>query len=230
MPKYIQRIKDWPEEERPRERLIKWGADKLTEAELLAIVLRMGFAELTAIDLARHLLQECGGFRGLDSKTIGELCEVKGIGPTKAAQIKAALEIGKRATIEHAKEQRIINESKDIDVLMRPYLRDLTREVFKVLLLTSRNALISERTVFEGSLTESMVHPREVIKIALDESAARIVFVHNHPSGNPSPSMADKAITNQLVSACKLMNIDVLDHVIIGKQYYYSFADEGLLG
>ncbi len=229
MSHYSVRISDWPEDERPRERLIKWGADKLSEAELLAIVLRTGSRELSAIDLARQLLQVCGGFRGLDSKSIGELCEVNGIGIAKAAQIKAALEIGKRVAVEAARSLEIMNESADIDRLLRPHMRDLTREIFKVVMLTSRNALISERTVFEGTLTESMVHPREVIKIALTEAAARVVFVHNHPSGDPQPSAADKAITSRLVKACKLMNIDVLDHIIIGNDSYFSFADEGLM-
>jgi DNA repair protein RadC len=229
MTKYPSTIKDWPEDERPRERLIKWGADKLSDAELLAILLRAGGVEDTAIDLARRLLQRYEGFRGLDSKSVAELRENSGIGPAKAAQIKAALEVGKRVFTERSKERNKIESSADVHSLIGPYLRDLNREVFKILLLTSRNKLIAEKTVFEGSLTESLVNPREIIKDSLNEAAASIVFVHNHPSGNPHPSQEDKKITSQLVDACKLVGISVLDHVIIGKDGYYSFADNGLI-
>ncbi len=229
MNKYPLTIKDWPEEERPRERLIKWGADKLTDAELLAIILRVGGVEDSAIDLARHLLQKFGGFRGLDSKSVAELCEINGIGPAKAAQIKATLEVGKRATIQKSKEKGKIEASKDVHELVGPYLRDLDREVFKILLLTSRNQLIEEKTIFEGSLTESLVNPREIIKEALNGAAASLVFIHNHPSGNPQPSHEDKRMTAQLVDACKLVGVQVLDHIIIGKDQYYSFADNGMI-
>lgn len=229
MAQYSLRIKDWPEDERPRERLIRWGADKLTDAELLAILLRVGDSDNTATELARKLLQKFGGFRGLDSKSILELCQINGIGPAKAAQIKAALEVGKRVFTSKMKKLRKLKTSDDINLLLGPYLRDLTREVFKIVLLTSRNNLISERTMFEGSLTESLVNTREIIKIALNESAASIVFVHNHPSGNPQPSTEDKKITTELIKACKLVGIRVLDHLIIGKDNFYSFADNGAL-
>jgi DNA repair protein RadC len=229
MTEYSYRIKDWPEDERPRERLLKWGADKLSDAELLAILLRVGGVDDTAIDLARKLLQQFEGFRGLDAKSATELCQLKGIGTAKAAQIKAALEIGKRLTTGDSKEKRKIESSLDVNALLGPYLRNLSREVFKILLLTARNNLISERTIFEGSLTESLVNTREIIKVALNESAACIVFVHNHPSGNPQPSSEDKNITNQLVQACQLVGIKVLDHIIIGSNTYFSFAEAGLL-
>ncbi len=229
MKEYPSRIKDWPEDERPRERLIKWGADKLTDTELLAILLRSGGIEDTAIDLARHLLQRFDGFRGIDSKSIAELCELNGIGPAKAAIIKAALEVGKRVFIEKSKDKRSVESSKDAYSLVAPYMRDINREVFKVLLLTSRNKLITEKTVFEGSLAESLVNPREIIKEALNEAAASVVFIHNHPSGNPHPSNEDKKITSLLLNACNVVGINVLDHIIIGKDNYFSFADHGLL-
>ena len=229
MTKYSLKIKDWPEDERPRERLIKWGADKLTDTELLAILLRVGSMEDTAIDLARLLLQKFGGFRGLDAKSVAELREINGIGPAKAAQIKAALEVGKRFFTASSKEKRKIESSNDVYLLVSPYLRDLPREVFKLLLLTSRNNLISEKTIFEGSLTESLVNSREIIKEALNEAAASIIFIHNHPSGNPQPSKEDKKITSQIINACNLVGINVLDHVIVGKDGYLSFAESGLL-
>jgi DNA repair protein RadC len=229
MKKYILKIKDWPEHERPRERLIKYGADKLQDAELLAIILRVGGVEDTAIDLARILLNKFGSFRGLDAKSVGELCEVNGVGPAKAAQIKAALEMGKRMASEQIKIKERIDSGKDVYKLVGTYMRDLHREEFKIILLTSRNNLILERTLFEGSLTESIVNAREIVKEALNNSAAGIVFVHNHPSGDPTPSLEDKNITQKLVSACKLVGIRTCDHVIIGKDDYYSFVENGLI-
>lgn len=229
MKKYILKIKDWPEHERPRERLIKYGADKLQDAELLAIILRVGGVEDTAIDLARFLLNKFGSFRGLDAKSVSELCEVNGIGPAKAAQIKAALEMGKRMASETIKIRERIDSHEDVYKLVSPYMRDLHREEFKIILLTSRNNLILERTIFEGSLTESIVNVREIVKEALNHAAASIVFVHNHPSGDPMPSTEDKNITARLVNGCKLVGINPLDHVIIGKDHYYSFSEHGLI-
>jgi len=229
MTTYHLKIKDWPEEERPRERLIKWGADKLSDTEVLAILLRTGYMKTTAIELARQILHQFDGFRGLDAKSVAELCKIKGIGKAKAAQLKAALEMGKRVSKASLIEKEKIESSEDVYALVSPYLRDLTREVFKLLLLTSRNNLIAEKTVFEGSLTESLVNPREIIKEALNEAAASVVFVHNHPSGNPHPSQEDKQITSQLKTACQFVGISVLDHIIIGKNGYFSFAENGLI-
>jgi len=229
MKKYILKIKDWPEHERPRERLIKYGADKLQDAELLAIILRTGGMEDTVIDLARILLKKCGNFRGLDAKSIGELCEVNGIGPAKAAQVKAALEIGKRMASEQVKVKERLDSGKAVYNLIGAYMRDLNREVFKIILLTSRNNLILERTIFEGSLTESIVNAREIVMEAINNSAAGIVFVHNHPSGDPTPSTEDKHLTSKLINACRLVGIRVCDHIIIGKEGYYSFVEHGLI-
>ncbi len=229
MAKYTLTIKDWPEHERPRERLLQYGADKLQDAELLAILLRVGGLNVSAIDLARNLLNQFDGFRGLNSKSVTELCEINGIGPAKAAQIKAALEIGKRMASEKFKAKQKIESCDDVFKLVHPYMGDLTREEFKIILLSSRNNLILEKTLFEGSLSESMVNPREIIKVALNNSAAAIIFVHNHPSGEPSPSVEDKEITKRLVSACNLVGIRAFDHIIIGKDNYYSFAENGLM-
>jgi len=229
MKKYSVKIKDWPEHDRPRERLIQYGADKLQDAELLAILLRTGGREDTAIDLARVLLNKFGSFRGLDAKSVSELCEINGIGPAKTAQIKAALEVGKRMAAEQVKIKEKIDSCEDVFNLLGPYMRDLNREEFKIILLTSRNNLILERTIFEGSLTESMVNTREIVKEALNNSAAGIVFVHNHPSGDPSPSTEDKNLTQRLVNACNLVGIRTCDHVIIGKDGYYSFVENRLI-
>jgi DNA repair protein RadC len=229
MARYTPKIPDWPEDDRPRERLIKFGADKLSDAEILAILLRVGSQETTAIDLARKLINEFGGFRGIDSRSVAELCQIAGIGPAKAAQIKAALEVGKRLFLEDAKVKDKVESSEDVYKIVSPHLRNLGREVFKILLLTSRNTIISEKTVFEGSLTESFVSPREIIKEAVNQSAAAVVFVHNHPSGNPEPSEEDKRVTQKLKTACQMVGINVLDHIIVGSKGYFSFADSGLI-
>ncbi|MDZ7332441.1 MAG: DNA repair protein RadC [candidate division KSB1 bacterium] len=225
----ILKIKDWPEHERPRERLIKHGADRLQDAELLAIILRTGDKEHSAVDLARILLNKYGTFRGLDARSIQELCEIQGIGQTKAVQIKAALEIGKRMAAEQVKMKMRIDTCEDVYNLVGHYMRDLNREEFKIILLTSRNHLILERTIFEGTLTESIVNAREIVREALNNSAAGIVFVHNHPSGDPTPSLEDKNITKRLVEACKLVDVQPHDHIIIGKDRYFSFLQNGLL-
>ncbi|MGQ9561252.1 MAG: RadC family protein [Candidatus Oleimicrobiaceae bacterium] len=229
MTRYVAKIPEWPEEERPRERLLAHGPERLADAELLAIILRTGSGPATALDLARHLLQECQGFRGLDARSPAELCQEMGIGPAKAAQIKAALEIGKRLYREHSRVRDRVASSADVYEVVRGYMRDLPREVFKVLFLTTRNRLLAEKTIFEGSLTESVVSPREVVHEALSRQAAAVIFVHNHPSGDPSPSQEDRNITKLLKDACQVVGITVLDHLIVGKDSYFSFADEGLL-
>lgn len=229
MARYAPKIPDWPEDERPRERLIKFGAEKLSDAEILAILLRVGNQETTAIDLARKIIKEFGGYRGIDAKSVSELCEINGIGMAKAAQIKAALELGKRLSREQANQKPNIECSDDVYHIVAPHLANLPREIFKILLLTSRNRLIAEKTIFEGSLTESIVSPREIIKEAINLSAASIVLVHNHPSGNPSPSEEDKKVTRRLKQACEVVGVNVLDHIIVGQKDFYSFADSGLL-
>ena len=218
-------IPEWPKDERPREKLIRMGPENLSDAELLAILLRIGKREESAIGLGRRLLIEAEGLAGIDGKGVSELCRIKGIGPAKAAQIKAAFEIGKRLLSSHGGTKRIIRSSQDVYRSLHPHLCHRKREVFKVIFLSRRNAILKEETLFEGSLAESQVDPREIVKRALAESADGVIFVHNHPSGDPSPSPEDRAITQRLVQACQLMNIRVLDHIIIGDQGYYSFAD-----
>lgn len=222
-------IRDWPANQRPRERLIALGPESLSDAELLGIILRVGNAETSAVGLAHRLLKGCGGFRGLDSRTVAELCDIPGIGPAKAAQIKAALAIGKKLVAERDRTREHIGSSEDVFQRVALRLRDLTREVFVVIFLTARNKVIKERTLFEGTLTESLVSPREVIKEALNEAAAALIFVHNHPSHDPSPSAEDRQLTRRLQEACRAVGIAVHDHIIIGGERYFSFADEGML-
>ncbi|MDZ7309208.1 MAG: DNA repair protein RadC, partial [candidate division KSB1 bacterium] len=225
MQKYPLRLAEWPENERPRERLLKHGAESLSDAELLAIILRTGNHGQSVMDLARKLLVEARGFHGLDAKAAEELCQIHGMGAAKTAQLKAALEIGKRLSRAQHEEQPYIRTSRDVFDYLHLRLCNQPREQFFILLLNARNRLLRERKVFEGSLQESMVNAREVVKLAINEQAAGIIFVHNHPSGEPEPSEDDLEITERLVAAARLVGIRVLDHVIIGRNGYFSFAD-----
>jgi len=226
---YKIRITDLPEDQRPRERLIQHGAESLSDAELLAIILRTGDGQRSALDLAHHLLNHGHGFRGLDAISIVELCEIRGIGPAKAAQIKAAIEIGRKLAEEKLPERKHLQTSRNVFDYLHERLRNQPREIFMMLLLTTQNKLIKELKLFEGSLYQTQVTPREVLKEAINGKAASVVFAHNHPSGEPVPSPDDREMTRQLVAACKAAGICVLDHVIIGDGKYFSFADEGLL-
>ena len=220
-----RKIPEWPADERPREKLIRFGAENLSDAELLAILLRIGNREESAIALGRRLIKEAGGLAGIDGKETSELRQIKGVGPAKTAQLKAAFEIGKRLLSSHGSKKRRIAASQDVFEILSPHLRHRKREIFKVVFLTRRNTIIREETLFEGSLAGSQVNPREVVKRALAESAAALIFVHNHPSGDPDPSPEDFEVTDRLVQACGLVNVRVLDHIIIGEPGYYSFAD-----
>ena len=229
MGQYARKIPDWPEDERPRERLLKLGPEVLSEAELLAIILRTGSGDDTSVDLARHLLDQFDGLRGLDRQPAIELCKVNGIGPAKAAQIKAALELSKRLAQEKWQVKARVHCSEDVYRRVHLRMRDLSQEEFRVIYLTARNDIITEVKLFEGSLSESVVSPREVILTAVQNAAASIILLHNHPSGDPLPSREDKNVTQKIRQACKYFDVQLLDHIIIGKEKYFSFADERLL-
>lgn len=222
-------IPSWPESERPRERLLSKGPEALSDAQLLAIVLRTGRRDSSAVAVAMELLARVGGLRGLVTSGIEELCAIEGVGRAKAAQLKAALEIGRRALATPLSTGIRISSSADLFRHFYPLLRDYKQELFKVILLDAKNAIVKETTVSEGTLTLSLVHPREVFKLAIRESAAGVIFVHNHPSGDPTPSREDRHLTDRLVAAGRVLGITVLDHVIIGDGRYVSFADEGWL-
>jgi DNA repair protein RadC len=222
-------IDTWPPDERPRERLVRYGPEALTDGQLLAILLGTGFEGWTALDVGVALLDRHDGLTGLSRLGMREFCEVPGVGPAKAALIKAALEIGKRAAAAPLSTGQRVTSSEDVFRHYRPLMRDLRREVFKVVLLDGKNAIIRDVTVSEGSLTLSIVHPREAFVPAVRESAAAVIFVHNHPSGDPEASPEDRALTRRLVSAGEIIGIRVLDHVIIGDRRYVSFADQGWL-
>jgi DNA repair protein RadC len=227
--RYVSAIKTWPAEERPRERLLVHGPGALTTAELLAILLRTGTGGQSAVELARSLLEKAGGLRELDRRGTEELQEAKGLGPAKIAQLKAALELGRRLMAEEKKVLAAVTSSKEVYEWLRPQMQGLTKEVFKVLLLNGNNEILESVTASEGSLTESPVYLRDLVNLANRHQAAALIVAHNHPSGNPRPSPTDKTLTEELVFMGRLLKIRVLDHLIIGENRYYSFADEGLI-
>ncbi len=221
-------VKEWPETERPRERLIKHGAEILSDAHLLAIVLRTGSNGKTVIDTAIELLQSFGGLRGLDAASIGELKKFKGLGPAKIAQIKASFELGKRTLSQKAKD-KIFNSAEIVYNYFFPKLNGLKKEVFITLLLDTKLKLIKEVKVSEGTLNQSLIHPREVFKEAVKDSAYALILIHNHPSGDPTPSEQDIEITKKLKKACEVLEIPILDHVIIGSGTYFSMKEKGII-
>ncbi|MDH5586685.1 MAG: DNA repair protein RadC [Nitrospirota bacterium] len=220
-------IQSWPEQERPRELLFLKGPQGLSDAQLLAILLRVGRTDCSAVEVAMDVLTQLEGLRGLANRSLEELCAIPGIGPAKAAQILAGVELGKRALAMPLTEGKRIQGSQHVFEHYYPLLRDLRHEVFKAVLLDAKHTVIRDFTVSQGSLTVSIVHPREVFNIAVRESAAAIIFVHNHPSGDPEPSQEDHALTQRLIAAGDILGIRVLDHVVIGDGRYVSFADEG---
>jgi DNA repair protein RadC len=222
-------IAHWPQAERPRERLLAKGPEALSDAHLLAILLRTGRRDSSAVHVAIELLERMGGLGGLAACGTEELCTIPGVGPAKAAQLKAALALGRRSLAVPLSTGTRISSSGDLYKHFHPLLRDVKHELFKVVLLDAKNTVIKEATVSEGSLTLSIVHPREVFAMAVRESAAAVIFLHNHPSGDPAPSSEDRQLTHRLVEAGRLLGIRVLDHVIIGDGRYVSFSDEGWL-
>lgn len=224
-----QKVKDWPENERPRERLIKYGAESLSDAQLLAIILRTGSGEKGVLGLSMALLDAFKTLRNIDSASISELSSIKGLGIAKIAQIKAAFELGKRLMGESSDGKPIFSSSHSIYAYFAPRFKNLKKEFFIGVLLDAKNRLIRECKVSEGTLTNSLIHPREAFKEAVKESAASVIFVHNHPSGDPSPSKDDISITERLRDAGNLLGINVLDHVIIGDGKYVSLKEKGLL-
>ena len=222
-------IKDLPTTERPRERLLQSGEEGLSDAELLAIIIGSGSEEETALELARRLLSRFGSFRSLAGASAGELSQVRGIGPAKAAQIKAALAIARRYAAERVGPGTAVTGSEQLFRYMREKLHGLKKESFYALMLDTKHRVIREEQVAVGSLNESIVHPREAFHSAIRESAAKIIFVHNHPSGNPEPSPQDRRLTARLCQIGNLVGIQVLDHLIVGDETYYSFAEHGLV-
>ncbi|MFO8006415.1 MAG: DNA repair protein RadC [Candidatus Brocadiia bacterium] len=222
-------IKELPRGERPRERLLEQGAEALSDGELLALIIGGGSSKATAVDLAKRLLRRFGGFRQLTDCTAGQLRQVHGIGPAKAARIQAALAIARRYAAQKMEAGMHVRGSEQLARYMGEKLAGLRKECFMCLTLDIKNKLIREERIAVGSLNESIVHPREVFRNAIRESAAKVVFVHNHPSGNPEPSAEDRRLTDRLRQVGRLVGIPVLDHIIVGGERYYSFAENGTL-
>ncbi len=222
-------IKDLPAHERPRERLLALGHQALTDAELLALLIGGGREEATAIDLAKTLVVKAGGLKPLAAMTAVELCEVSGIGEAKAARLLAAFAIARRYATTPLKPGAQFSCSQDIFNHYHELLRDEKREVFSCVFLDAKNRFVGEEQISVGTLLSSPVNPREVFRPAIRAAASSIIFVHNHPSGDPTPSADDLNITRRLVEVGKTIGIRVVDHVIVGDNDFYSFADKGLL-
>ncbi|MFO7900758.1 MAG: DNA repair protein RadC [Planctomycetota bacterium] len=224
-------MKQLPATERPRERLVSLGPDRLTDAELLAIVIGGGTETSTAVDLGRKLLVRFGGLRQLAGCSPAELQKLRGIGQARSAGVKAALEIGRRLRRQPpATKPGAFLNAEAVFARYGSRLGPEKRETFVALLLDIKNRLIRDVTISQGSLNQSIVHPREVFQPAIRDSAASVIFVHNHPSGDTSPSREDREITRRLKQTGDVIGIGVLDHVIVSETGYTSFADEGLLG
>ena len=226
---YHTKIKEWPEEERPREKLLNFGPQHLSDAELLALLIESGTGGITAVDLAKRLLVEHEDLAELSSKGVAELSRMKGIGPARSARILAAFELGRRVEGGKGKEGVRVKSPADVAQFFSPEFRGLKKEIFKTVLLDSGNRIIRNVTVSQGTLNMSLVHPREVFKPAVDHLAAGIILLHNHPSGEPEPSQLDRQITSQLTEAGEVMGIPVVDHIILADNRYFSFAKKGLL-
>jgi len=222
-------IKDWPAGERPREKMLRAGANVLSDAELLALVLRTGGGGLTALDLARGLMGGGRSLRDIGTMTAGELMRVRGIGAAKAVELLAAFEIGRRVQAMRGPASAVIRTPEDVACRMIPLLRDRPIEVFTLLVLDAKNAVKCDLELSAGTLNASLVHPREVFKAAIDRMAASVIVVHNHPSGNPEPSREDIEVTRQLAEAGRIVGIPLHDHIIVAGDRYTSLAERGLL-
>jgi len=229
MPDYPVIIRDLPEQERPRERLARHGPASLANSELIAILLRTGAARQSAIALAERLLAEFGGLRGIATASVERLSTVKGMGLAKAAQVKAAFELGKRLAAEPQHEKATVSRPDDVVSLVREDLRYKDKEHFLVLLLDIRNRVLRISTVSVGSLTANIAHPREVFREAIDHGAASIIAVHNHPSGDPLPSKEDRLLTKRLKETGEIVGIPLVDHIVIGGAEFVSLKERGLI-
>lgn len=224
------KIADFPVEERPREKMLQLGAEALSDAELVAILLRTGTAEKSALTMGRELTADGGLYRRLAGiRNLHELMQIKGLGKAKAATVLAALEIGRRIASASPLNKTCFCSPEEGAAFLMPRLRYAGQEQFVVILLDTKNKVIGTETVSVGSLTSAIVHPREVFQPAILQHAASIAVAHNHPSGDPKPSREDIELTKQLIAAGKALCIPVLDHLIIGDGRYYSFQEDGVV-
>jgi len=222
-------ILDWPMDRRPRERLIREGATALTDAELLAIFLRIGVPGKDAVQLGQEMVHHFGSLQGLFGASLREFSAINGLGPAKFAQLQAVMELARRAMLEEIKSGQALGSPKAVKEYLRILFRGHACESFHVLFLDVKNRLIEVREMFRGTLTHTSVYPREVVKAALACNAASIMLAHNHPSGTPEPSESDLLLTRALVQAMALVDIRILDHFVVAGHQVHSFAEHGQL-
>ena len=222
-------ITDWPEDQRPRERLIKLGAAALSDAELLAVFLRVGVKGKSAVELGHEMLSHFGSLQGLFSAPMGSFSLIHGLGPAKYAQLQAVLELANRALAEQLKENCTLNSPQAVKHYLQLLIGNKSFETFVVLFLDVKNRLIQSEELFRGSLTRASVYPREIVKRALHHNCAAVILAHNHPSGNTEPSSSDIELTNELNKALSLVDIKVLDHIVVAGNRAHSFAEHGLI-
>jgi len=226
---HAYRLKDLPRDERPRERMMRLGAEALSHAELLAILLRTGSRKESAVHLAQRVLHDCGGLRRFAERHWDELTQISGIGPAKALELQASLELGRRVARSRLPEAVIISSPQDAANLLMEEMRHLREEHFVVLFLNTKNHVVGRETISVGSLSASIVHPREVFKVAIRRNSASILCAHNHPSGDPTPSMEDVQLTRRLRDAGDLVGIELLDHIVIGDRRFVSLKESGCM-
>lgn len=225
-------VRDLPPEERPREKLLAYGPSGLSNAELLAILLRSGTRKKSVLRIAEEILAHIKeqGLVGMVHISVAELAKIDGVGKVKAATLQAAIELARRLAVQQSAKIQMITGPEDVARYAMPHYRFEQKEHFAVLLLNTKNHVISMPEVSVGSLSASVVHPREVFRAAIDHAAAAMILLHNHPSGDPTPSREDIAVTERLVKAGKIMDIPVLDHVVLGRDRFISLKEKGLLG
>jgi len=222
-------IKDLPEHERPRERLLQYGSEYLSNRELLAILLQTGTKNQSVFSLADQLISHFGSLKELACATFEEMSAIKGIGPAKAARILAAFELAKRLSNSSLEVREVICSPQDAADIVMDEMSLLDREHFVIIMLNTKHAVIAKKVVSIGHLNASLVHPRELFKDVIKRSSAAIILVHNHPSGDPTPSEDDIRVTHRLCEAGRLLGISVLDHIIVGDKRYVSFREQGLI-
>lgn len=222
-------ITDWPLQQRPRERLIREGPQALSDAELLAVFLRVGVTGKSAVDLARDMIQHFGSLSRLFGVPLSDFSVIKGLGPAKFAQLQAVFELARRALGEELQAGVLLNAPKTVKEYLQLMLGNKDHEAFLVLFLDAQNRLLASEEMFRGTLTRASVYPREVVKAALSHNAAGVILAHNHPSGVAEPSQADDALTQALQCALTLIDVRILDHFVVAGSQVYSFAEHGRL-
>lgn len=225
---YHRAVKEWPQSEQPREKLARFGPERLGNEELLAILLRVGVTGQDVVSLSKQLLLHYGGLVGLSRAPLSELAAIHGMGPAKAVSIKAALELGRRLLLESHGERPQVRSPEDVVSILQIEMGLLEQEQLRVVLLNTKNHVLGIPTVYKGSLNTSMIRVAEVFRDAIKENCASIIVAHNHPSGDPTPSPEDVRVTRDLVAAGKLLDIEVLDHLVIGRNRYVSLRQKKL--